>query len=53
MLQTRPVGIYTDIEKNRNFLIHSLEQGWIPLPMHDPRIFEKYPRVSENIVKII
>lgn len=53
MLKTKPVGTYTDSEKNMQFLTNGYEKGMIPLPMHDVTIFANYESISENIVKIL
>ena len=48
-----PNGIVYSLEKNRNFIKQVHKEGMIPLPSHDMSIIERYPRVSEHIVRII
>lgn len=51
--QNIPIGISHDGDKNEAFIADTRERGLIPLPFHDAEILKKYPRVSENIVRII
>lgn len=48
-----PNGVVYSLEKNRNFIKQVHKEGMIPLPSHDMSIIERYPRVSEHIVRII
>jgi glyoxylase-like metal-dependent hydrolase (beta-lactamase superfamily II) len=53
-LENRPLGVVlSDVKKNAEFTADTYAQGLIPLPCHDSVIFDLYPRVSENIVRII
>lgn len=49
----RPIGVYADIHKNTTFIKDAQEKGLIPLTFHDPKIFDTYKHISENIVRII
>ena len=48
----RPIGVFSDAERNRAFLAKALNERLIPLPSHDPEIFIRYPLVSPNIARI-
>ncbi|MEO3947376.1 MBL fold metallo-hydrolase [Gorillibacterium sp. CAU 1737] len=48
-----PNGNVYSLEKNREFIKRVHREGMIPLPSHDASIIEKYPRISEHIVRII
>lgn len=48
-----PNGNVYSLEKNREFIKQVHNEGIIPLPSHDGSIIEKYPRISEHIVRII
>lgn len=47
-----PIGISSCREKNAAFIQKAYTEGWIPLPLHDPDILNKYDRLTENIVRI-
>ncbi|QTH41545.1 MBL fold metallo-hydrolase [Cohnella sp. LGH] len=49
----RPIGIFSNTEKNEAFLKKAHGMGVIPLPFHDPGIFHTYKKVTENMVQII
>lgn len=53
LLENRPIGIYSKTEKNESFISDALQKGYIPLPYHDLNLFNKYKKVSSNIVQII
>ena len=48
-----PNGNVYSLEKNWEFIKQVYNEGIIPLPSHDAAIIEKYPRISEHIVRII
>lgn len=48
-----PNGNVYSLEKNWEFIKKIHKEGIIPLPSHDGSVIEKYPRVSEHIVRII
>lgn len=53
-LENRPIGsIFCDAERNIRFTADTYKQGLIPLPCHDNIIFETYPKISNNIVRIV
>ncbi|HEX3025674.1 MAG TPA: MBL fold metallo-hydrolase [Clostridia bacterium] len=53
LTQLRPIGDFTDLQKNKKFIENTYENRIIPLPFHDGKIFETYKHVSENIAQII
>lgn len=53
LLENRPIGIYSNTEKNEAFISDALLKGYIPLPCHDSSLFKKHKKVSSNIVQII
>lgn len=48
-----PVGFFVDTQKNERFIKDSYIKGIIPLCFHDVTMFDDYPQVSENIIKIV
>lgn len=48
-----PIGIYSNLQRNKEFLWEAHEKGWIPLTYHDGGILSKYKKVSRNIVQIL
>ena len=48
-----PNGNVYNLEKNQAFIKHVRDEGIIPLPSHDASVLEKYPKVSEHIVRIM
>lgn len=52
MLDNRPIGITVAPDKNSEFIHKGYLAGDVPLPFHDSEIFVRYPKVSENIVRI-
>lgn len=48
-----PNGNVYSLEKNLEFIKQVYNEGIIPLPCHDASVIEKYPRISEHIVRII
>lgn len=48
-----PNGNVYGLENNRQFIKQVHQEGIIPLPSHDASVMEKYPRISEHIVRII
>jgi glyoxylase-like metal-dependent hydrolase (beta-lactamase superfamily II) len=48
-----PNGNVYSLEKNWEFIKQVYNEGIIPLPSHDVSVIEKYPRISEHIVRII
>ncbi|MEA5457279.1 MBL fold metallo-hydrolase [Sinomonas sp. JGH33] len=48
----RPIGVFSDAERNTGFLAKALSERLIPLPSHDPEVFIRYPLVSPNIARI-
>lgn len=53
IFQNKPIGVYTNTERNEAFIREAHHKGVTPLPYHDITIFQSYPRVSANIVQII
>lgn len=53
ILKNVPNGLYTDGQKNEKFIYNAYNEGLIPLPFHDVKVFENYEQKSKNIVKII
>ena len=53
LIENRPIGIYLNTEKNESFISDALQKGYTPLPYHDLNLFNKYKKVSSNIVQII
>lgn len=53
LLSNRPNGVFSSTENNERFLNEAHHSGLIPLPFHDLHIFEHYPAVSNNIVRIL
>lgn len=49
----RPIGNYSNTEKNEEFLSKAHKQELVPLPFHDLKIFEEHSAISKNIVRII
>lgn len=52
MLDNRPIGISVDSDRNSTFIRQGYLAGDVPLPFHDSEIFKRYPRISENVVRI-
>ena len=50
-LERKPIGFASCPETNRNY-IRSLPRDLILLPFHDPAIFENYPQVTDDVVRI-
>lgn len=48
-----PNGNVHSLEKNQVFIEQIHAEGIIPLPSHDVAVMDKYPRISEHIVRII
>ncbi len=48
-----PNGNVYSLEKNMEFIKQVHNEDMIPLPSHDAAIIEKYPRISEHILRII
>jgi glyoxylase-like metal-dependent hydrolase (beta-lactamase superfamily II) len=48
-----PNGNVYSLEKNWEFIRQVYSEGIIALPSHDGTIIEKYPRISEHIIRII
>lgn len=53
MLEARPIGGFLDTRKNEEFIKMAQSQQLTPLPFHDMGLFEKYRKISDNIVKIL
>lgn len=53
-LENRPIGsVFCDAAKNTAFTADTYSRGLIPLPCHDAAVFDKYPLISDNIVRIV
>ncbi|MFT4145856.1 MAG: MBL fold metallo-hydrolase [Mobilitalea sp.] len=48
-----PNGNVYSLEKNIEFIKQVHKEEMIPLPSHDAAIIEKYPRISEHVLRII
>ncbi len=48
-----PNGNVYSVEKNWEFIQQIHNEGIVPLPSHDASVIERYPRISEHIVRII
>ncbi|WP_256757362.1 MBL fold metallo-hydrolase [Cohnella sp. WQ 127256] len=53
LITKKPIGIYSNTEKNESFINDAFNKGCIPLPYHDLTIFQTYKEISRNIVQII
>lgn len=54
VVENRPIGsIFCDAERNTAFTLDSYRRKLIPLPCHDKSIIERYPKISENIARIV
>lgn len=53
MLKNIPNGMCSDFQKNETFIVEGHNNGLIPLPYHDNKVFSNFKRISENIVRII
>lgn len=53
IIRNIPIGICTDAAKNAEFIRMAHEKGLVPLPFHDVSLLTRYPRLSENIVRVI
>lgn len=53
MISKRPIGIYSNTENNERFINKAHQNGLIPLPFHDLKIFEQHSAISKNIVRIL
>lgn len=53
LIGNRPIGVYSNTEKNESFISDALQNEYIPLPCHDLNLFNKYKKISSNIVQII
>lgn len=53
MISKRPIGIYSSTDNNERFINDAHQNGLIPLPFHDLKIFEQYSAISKNIVRIL
>ncbi len=53
MISNRPIGIYSSTENNERFINDAHQNGFIPLPFHDLKIFEQHSSISKNIVRIL
>lgn len=52
LLKDEPIGICTDFENNESFIHKEHKSNRIPLPFHDGSVMNRYPKVSDHIVKI-
>jgi glyoxylase-like metal-dependent hydrolase (beta-lactamase superfamily II) len=48
-----PSGNVCNLDRNREFIHQVHNQGIVPLPSHDASILQKYPKISEHVVRII
>ncbi len=53
MISNRPIGVFSSTENNERFINDIHQSGLIPLPFHDLNLFEQYPAISKNIVRIL
>lgn len=53
MISNRPIGIYSSTENNERFINEAHQNGLIPLPFHDLKIFDQNSVISKNIVRIL
>lgn len=53
-LQNRPIGsVFCDAAKNAAFTRETCLRKLIPLPFHDKAVLDTYPKISENIARIL
>jgi glyoxylase-like metal-dependent hydrolase (beta-lactamase superfamily II) len=54
ILENRPIGsIFHDADNNSAFTLDAHMRKLIPLPFHDKAVLKAYPKVSENIARIV